>query len=356
MKSLPSCEDYITSIEVPRLIKALELNGGKVVSHNGNPVMYAGGFCVVFPFILNTSKKVAIRCWTAHVPDADKRSHRIASELRRSNLPYFVEFNYIPQGIATSIGIVPIMIMDWVEASPLKEYIANHISDTKYIVSLAHQFKLMVSDLHKASFSHGDLQHGNIMVNEDGKIILVDYDSMYVPGLENASDEIKGLTGYQHPNRVNLKNLSPKSDYFSELIIYTSLLAIAKYPQLWNQLNIKDTETLLFTQEDIDTPTRSEIFKLLENDSELSPLADAIKRAINEQSIENLLPLEEAIIPTSTRLIEELKDKWGKRPVLIKEESHINLESLSKKWKTTKRQSPKNEEIDVTAITYKWKR
>lgn len=356
MIPLPSCEDYITSIEVPRLIKASELNGGKVVSYNGNPIMYAGGFCVVFPFILATSKKVAVRCWTAHVPDADKRSYKIASELKRSKLPYFVEFNYIPQGIATAKGVVPIVIMDWVEASPLKEYITKNISNPKHISSLADQFKLMVSDLHKASFSHGDLQHGNIMVTDNGKIILVDYDSMYVPGLENISDEIKGLAGYQHPGRAKLNSLSTKSDYFSELIIYTSLIAIAKHPQLWKQLNIEETETLLFTQEDIDTPNKSAIIKLLENDKELRPLAEAIKKALNEQNIENLLPLEEAIIPESKSIVEGLKDKWGKRPTFIKEESKIDIESLSKKWKISKRQSSKNEEIDIASITCKWKR
>ena len=52
----------------------------------------------------------------------------------------------------------------------------------------------MSKDLHSVGFSHGDLQHGNIMVNSEGKLFLVDYDSMFVPGLENVSDEIKGLS------------------------------------------------------------------------------------------------------------------------------------------------------------------
>ena len=355
MKTLPSCEDYITSIEVPQLIKANELNGGKVVSYNGNPVMYAGGFCVVFPFVLSSSKKIAVRCWTAHVPDADKRSNKIASELKRSGLPYFVEFDYIPQGIATSNGVFPIIIMDWVEASPLKEYINSHISESGRILNLATQFKLMVADLHKFSFSHGDLQHGNIMVANDGRIFLVDYDSMFVPGLENVSDEIKGLAGYQHPGRTKQKNLSPKSDYFSELIIYTSLVALAKYPQLWKQLKIEDTETLLFTQEDLDAHNRAVIFSVLKKDNEIKPLVEAIEKALREPNLDNLLPLEEAIVPESTRIVGGLQEKWQKRPTPTKEESHVDLDTLSKKWKTPKRQSTK-EEIDVSLITSKWKK
>lgn len=356
MKPLPSCDDYITSIEVPKLIKANELSGGKVVSYNGNPVMYAGGFCVVFPFLLPSSRKVAVRCWIAHVPDVDKRSDRIAMELKNSGLPYFVEFNYIPQGVATSNGVFPIVIMDWVEGSHLKEYISKHISECCQISNLANQFKLMVADLHKASFSHGDLQHGNIMVTNNGKIILVDYDSMFVPGLENVSDEIKGLAGYQHPGRAKLKNLSPKSDYFSELIIYTSLIALAKYPNLWYKLNIENTETLLFTQQDLDSPNSSVIFKELKKDMDLRSLVEAIEKALRYPNIDDLLPLEEAIIPESTRIVGNLKDKWEKKTISTKEDSQIDLNVISKKWQTTKRLSSKNEEIDVFSITSKWKK
>lgn len=353
MNVLPSCEDYISSIEVPQLIKAKELYGGKVVSYNGNPVMYSGGFCVVFQYQLPSMKKVAVRCWTAHVPDADKRSNRISIELKRSGLPYFVEFTYVPQGIATTKGILPIVIMDWVEASSIKEFINSHIHEPRRIFDLAERFKLMVSDLHKVSFSHGDLQHGNIMVADDGKLILVDYDSMYVPGLENFNDDIKGLAGYQHPSRSQQKYLSPKSDYFSELIIYTSLIALSKYPELWKQLNILDTETLLFTREDLDAPYDADIFNSFKRDADLKPLVEAIERELRSSDLDNLLPLEEAIIPESTRIIGNLEGKWRKRSLPSEKESQVDLANLSKKWKN-KTIVPKTENINVTSITSKW--
>ena len=121
MTQLPSCIDYITSIETPQLLKAKELQEGAVVLKNGKPLRYAGGFCVVFPFRLKNNRKVAVRCWIAHVSDADKRSHQISEQLKNSGLPYFVGFEYIPQGIATPLGVFPIVIMDWIEAMPLKE-------------------------------------------------------------------------------------------------------------------------------------------------------------------------------------------------------------------------------------------
>lgn len=353
MKALPSCVDYITSIETPRLIKAQELQGGTVVLKNGKPLRYAGGFCVVFPYQLQNNKKVAVRCWIAHVSDADKRSHQISTQLKNSGLPYFVGFEYIPQGIATSLGVFPIVIMDWIEAMPLKEYLRNNLNDPDRLINLANQFLQMSRDLNAARFSHGDLQHGNIMVNPDGKLYLVDYDSMFVPGLENVTDEIKGLSGYQHPGRNKQTFLSPKSDYFSELIIYTSILALAHHPNLWEELEIEDTETLVFSQDDLDHPDRSSIFPRLKNDSSLSGCIEAIESALNESDIEKLLPLEEAVVSSSARLIGGLQEKWKPRPIPAIEQKSADIDNLKSKWKKT--QEPTTEPIDVTSITTKWK-
>ncbi len=353
MTSLPSCLDYITSIEIPQLLKAKELQGGTVIYKNGKPLRYAGGFCIVFPFQLKNSKKVAIRCWIAHVSDADKRSYQISAQLKKSGLPYFVGFEYIPQGIATSLGTFPIIIMDWIEAMPLKKYLKKNLNDSSRLIDLATKFLQMSKDLHDAGFSHGDLQHGNIMVNPDGKLFLVDYDSMFVPGLENVSDEIKGLSGYQHPGRNRLICLSQKSDYFSELIIYTSILALAYHPFLWNELNIEDTETLVFSQDDIDYPQKSTIFSRLKNDSSLSDCIEAIERALTESDIEKLLPLEEAIKSVSTRLVEALQEKWKPRFVPVIEQEPTDIDGLRTKWE--KAQKAISKPIDVNSITRKWK-
>lgn len=354
MKPLPSCVDYITSVETPQLLKAQELQGGYVVKKNGKPLRYAGGFCVVFPFQLTSGKKVAVRCWTAHVSDADRRTNQISQQLKNSSLPYFVGFEYVPQGIATSKGVFPIVIMDWVEATPLKNYIKTNLANTQILINLAENFMQMSKDLHKAGFSHGDLQHGNIMVSPDGHIFLVDYDSMFVPGLEDVTDEIKGLAGYQHPGRNNQKYLSPYSDYFSELIIYTSILAIAKLPRLWSELEIEDTETLVFSQDDLDYPQRSSIFATLKSDETLSPFVEAIENALKQSDLEQLLPLEKAIIPVSTRVTVELQEKWKSHAVPVVEQKTADLDSLKSKWgKTTVKQE--EEPTDISTISSKWK-
>ncbi len=281
------------------------LKDGHPIEKGVRLIKYSGGFCVVFPY-QTTSKKYAVRCWHAEVSNAKRRTQIIAEALKKSNLPYFVGFDFFEDGIMTPMGLQPIVVMDWVEAHSLKKFIADYISEANAINTVAENFKKMVADLHANHFSHGDLQHGNIMVKSDLSLVLVDYDSMYVPELKGMPDEIKGLVGYQHEARWKNKHVSEKADYFSELVIYLSLKALAKMPSLWNDLNMEDTETLLFSGEDIRSKGSSTIFKILKTDPDLEPLVDKLCEFMDKSTIEDLIPLEDAVVSKS----EKIAGKW----------------------------------------------
>lgn len=327
---LPTIPDYSTCIKTPALVQPSVLKDGHPIEKGGRLVKYSGGFCVVFPY-QTSSKKYAVRCWHAEVSDAKRRTQVIAESLKKANLPYFVGFDFYEEGIMTPQGMQPLVVMDWVEAQPLKKFLAEHITEPTTINKIAENFKKMVADLHSNQLSHGDLQHGNIMIKPDYSLVLVDYDSMYVPDLKGMPDEIKGLVGYQHEARWKNERVSEKADYFSELVIYTSLKALAKMPSLWNDLNMEDTETLLFSGEDIQSRGETIIFQVLKTDSELAPLADKLCEFMTKSSIDELCPLEEAVISTS--------------------------ESISAKWKTGNGYQPsakKGEIDDSNKIKEKW--
>ena len=327
---LPTIPDYSTCIKTPALIHPSILKDGHPIEKGTRLIKYSGGFCVVFPF-QTTTNKYAVRCWHAEVSDAKRRTQLIAEALKNAHLPYFVGFDYFEDGIMTTQGMQPLVVMDWVEAMPLKKFLAEHIMESNVINTLAGNFKNMVEDLHSNHFSHGDLQHGNIMVKSDFSLILVDYDSMYVPALNGMTDEIKGLVGYQHEARWKNKLLTEKADYFSELVIYISLKALAKIPALWNDLKMEDTETLLFSGEDIQSHGTSNIFKLLKTDSELSPLVDKMCEFMSKSSIEELCPLEEAVISMGDSISAKWRKGNGYRPTMEKGEI-AKPDDIFRKW------------------------
>lgn len=302
---LPTIPDYSTCIKTSALVHPPVLKGGHPIEKGVRLIKYSGGFCVVFPYQTPT-KKYAVRCWHAEVSDAKRRTQLIADTLKTTNLPYFVGFEFYEDGIMTQQGIQPLVVMDWVDAKSLKKFLAEHIAESSIINEVAENFKRMVADLHTHHFSHGDLQHGNIMVRPDNSLVLVDYDSMYVPSLAGMPDEIKGLSGYQHEARNKNQYASEKADYFSELVIYISLKALAKLPSLWQELNMEDTDTLVFSAEDIKSRGNSNIFKVLKTDAELAPWVDRLCEFMAKSSIDDLLPLEEAIVSQS----EIISEKW----------------------------------------------
>ena len=192
----------------------------------------------------------------------------------------------------------------------MKKYIADNLSRPSALESLARAFLEMTRELHEQGISHGDLQHGNILIRPDGSLVLVDYDSLYVLGMDGIPDDIKGLQGYQHPARIHQRYRSAYSDFFSELVIYTSIRTLAKHPGLWNKYSLADTETMLFTEKDIQSGGTSEIFRLIESDRDIRYLGRAIKDALRQPSLDRIVPLQDIVKGQADSVVENLSKQW----------------------------------------------
>jgi serine/threonine protein kinase len=205
--------------------------------------------------------------------------------------------------------------MDWVEGKPLKEFINDNIgSQEGVLLAIAEEFKNMVAYFHQQNIAHGDLQHGNILVKPDGKLSVIDYDSMYIKPLDGMTDTIKGLPGYQHPARVKNKIINHKLDYFSELVIYLSLLAYAQNPALWN--TYYETEDLFFSKEDFANPGASPLIIGLSKsrNSMVVQLTQKLKEQLMVREIDELSPLEDLLVNKLEVAKEGIVDKWSKQP------------------------------------------
>ena len=264
----------------------------------GRLVSYTGGFTVVVPAFIE-GEKWAFRCWHVPVKDAKERYSCISSGIRNSKLPYFCSFDYEENGLLVKGETLPITKMKWVNGQKLKEYICANYQESSKIKALAKTFLDMVVQLHSSKISHGDLQHGNIIVSDLGKIYLVDYDSMYVPEMGNKfSDVITGLVDYQHPNRKQNEKSFEKLDYFSEVIIYTSLLGIAERAELVEKYKIEGSESLLFKSKDYEDFTNSQIYQDLKsiNSDEIDLCLNIITSYLSCNDINDLEPIETHLI------------------------------------------------------------
>ena len=298
MNTYPSLSDIVAAMQNPQVcFKSKELIGGTVLKKNNRILQYSGGYTTVFPFLTREGKKVAVRCWIADIGDAKHRSIKIADYLRTLQSPYFVDFIYLEQALLIQGKFYPVVLMEWVEAKTLKDYINDHIfKSPELLIDIANDFKHMVAYLHDAGIAHGDLQHGNLLIKPDGNLVLIDYDSMYIEPLLGMSDTIKGLPGYQHPGRALNEKINSKIDFFSESVIYLALLVYAESPDLWTVYY--ETEDILFSKDDFANPTDSVLFKKLSRspNATIASLTNKIKEQLMQSDIQQLLPLEELLI------------------------------------------------------------
>ena len=229
---------------------------------NGYCEMYTGGFSVVFPVSVG-DEKWAFRCWHATIDKAMERYKLLSAVLPSYKLPYFIDFHYEEQGIVVSGTTYPTIRMKWVKGCNIKDYIRRNLNNSEKLFRLAARFLKMVRTLHKASIAHGDLQHENIMVNSRGELVLIDYDSLFIPELKGVADEdiIAGKPDYQHPCRGKNKTANPKIDYFSEVVILLGILGLAKNRTLWEKYQVSDSDGLLFSKEDYSDIRKSRIYK-----------------------------------------------------------------------------------------------
>lgn len=291
-KIYPSRMEIMNAISNHVFYHAAELKGGHPIKHGIRIINWAGGFANLYPFIQADGTKIAVKCWCADINNAQERFAKISSFLEKNNCPYLIKTKFVPDALMVSGELYPVGIMEWVEGDTLKDYIEDNTPSKELFLNLANKFLEMVKTLHRLNVSHGDLQHGNIMILPDGSMKLIDYDSMYVPGLDNMQDVIKGLPGYQHPARRNVKFVNTKNDYFSELVIYLSLLLFAEKPSMWQ--DYVDTEDLLFSCDDFADLQNSDIYKEFKNSSnpQIRSLFQKMLEALSVDDINLLHPLE----------------------------------------------------------------
>lgn len=287
--------NIITSVENKNSLVLDEhaKNGIFARNEKGQLKKHSGGFSVVFPYETTEGEKWAFRCWHGNVGISRKRYQTISEAIKNANLSFLCQFQYIDKGICVDGIIYPTTRMRWIDGLTIKNYICQNKESKDLLVGLANNFLEMCKTMHSKSLAHGDLQHGNILVDKNHKLFLVDYDSFYCPELKGEADTVTGLVDYQHPSRSKNKYTSEKIDYFSELIIYLSILAIAENPTLVDKYKVENADRLLFCKEDYTDLKASAIYKDISAlSSKCKLLLDILEEYLNKTTLDELEPFD----------------------------------------------------------------
>ena len=224
-----------------------------VTDGNGNPVMTSGNFAVVFKMRDEKNDKLyAVKCFLKDQPNRAENYRMIAEELEYVSSSFLTKFQYLDDELFVDSANAdgdefPVLLMDWVEGTNLDQYIRQHLHDSYQLHLLAYQFSRLALWLMPKPFAHGDLNPGNIMVREDGTIVLIDYDGMFVPAMKGQKSREMGSSDFRHPARTE-ETFNEHIDDFSLASILLSLRVIAEEPALLDKYGA--TDRLLFSEKD----------------------------------------------------------------------------------------------------------
>ena len=263
----PGIAEFSSAIQNPvRCFADPELSSGELAVYDrggraGMPVVSAGNFAAVYR-VSNQGRSFAVRCFTRAVNDQHARYGQLDTFLRATLPPAFVEFEYLEQGILVAGDWYPLVKMEWVNGEPMNKFVESNLNTPNSLQIVAARWRGLVSALGSLNIAHNDLQHGNVMVQQDRSLRLVDYDAMFLPQYAGQASPENGHQHFQHPLKTS-QNYNESVDNFPALVIYVSLLALAADPGLWNRFYNDDN--LLLRRVDYGDPANSQCFQALKS-------------------------------------------------------------------------------------------
>ncbi len=292
----PSGRDFSEAIQNPSIsfVDPELKTAMPATDHLGMPLVAAGQFAYAFKLKRANGGALALRCFRGFLGDREQRYRAIQSQLSQVSVPGLASFKYDPQGIKMPVQRYPILKMRWIDGLPLDVYVSQIFQHADALKDLAGQWLVTIDSLKKAGVAHGDLQHGNIIVDKN-EIHLVDLDGMYVPAMKGWKAAELGHRHYQHPARA-AHHFSATLDSFSALVIYISLIAIAECPQLWTAHH---DENLIFTKADFQSPGASPLFAKLRKLNAIQQLVAALEKGCGQDPLNCLSPLDLVKQPSS---------------------------------------------------------
>lgn len=257
-KYWPSMSDYQEAVQAPKLCftDGNLASAAPVMNKLGLPRPICGQFASVYE-LEQGGHRWGVKCFLRNIPDQHSRYAKISAHIGKQSHPYFMVFEYQQKGIRVRGQLFPIVKMDWIEGLALNNFIENNLSNKTALEELEARWVTLLEDLQSVQIAHGDLQHGNVLVADDGTLRLIDYDGMWVPKLKGQQSHETGHPNFQSPLRTG-KDFDLSIDQFAGELIQIAIRAVGQKPDLWKKYNNGDN--LLFKQQDFMDTNGSTLF------------------------------------------------------------------------------------------------
>ncbi len=281
MTAYPNAEDYVRAVQQPeRVFRVPALRRASFELHPlfGIPMPASGNAAVVFKAGV-AGEEAALRFYIREDASSRERYTALGRHFADRGIDDCVaRAMWVDDAISVNGATWPMVQMTWVDGRTLDAYV-GHLAGTANagaLSCLAGTWRTFIARLQTAEFAHGDLQHGNVLIDAASTLRLVDFDGSWIaPFRGGPPPNETGHPNYQRTGR----EWGRWMDTFPGLVIYTALLALSRRPDSWSALH--NGENILFSAEDFDPPFRTPTWQFLSGirDAEVDIAVERLKRA-----------------------------------------------------------------------------
>jgi len=171
-------------------------------------------------------RKVALKFLSPHlVSDADfkTRFKREAQAAAALNHPNIITIHEVAEYEGRSF-----IAMEYVEGGSLRKLLAENELPVGKVIDLAMQICEGLSKAHEAGIVHRDMKSENILVNNDGRVKILDFGLAKLKATATKltkTDATLGTLHYMSPEQARGEEVDQRSDLFSVGVILYELLA-----------------------------------------------------------------------------------------------------------------------------------
>jgi hypothetical protein len=281
MTAYPNAEDYVRAVQHPERVFGLPVLRRAVFEVHplfGIPMPASGNAAVVFKAALDGAD-TALRFFIREDAASRERYSALGRHFADRGIDDCVAHpTWLDGAVSVNGGTWPVVQMSWVDGRTLDAYVGHlaGAANAGALYSLARSWRELVARLQAAEFAHGDLQHGNVLIDTSSTLRLVDFDGSWVAAFRG--EPPPNETGHPNYQRTG-REWGRWMDTFPGLVVYTALLALARQPEWWAQLH--NGENMVFSAEDFDPPFRTRTWQLLHDlrDPEVLLATERLKQA-----------------------------------------------------------------------------
>ena len=190
-------DELISTYKVPRIeLDDIKLN--KKIGYGGQAKVYKGTWNemnVAFKVLTD----VDIKCF--------KNEVTILSKLKHDCMPEFFGIVYTKEVVG--------LVFEYINGKTLDEYKLSDLTDT-HKVNIAKSIASALNYMHKNKFIHRDLKLENVMMDNKGKVFLIDLGiAKIINSVEQTLTRAKGTVHYLSPEVLDAAELNEEEEIIS---------------------------------------------------------------------------------------------------------------------------------------------